>query len=149
MSFDPLTAAFDLGKIAIEKLFPDKTKRAEEMRKLEEMRQSGDLALLNAHVQIMLAQIKVNEAEAKSDNIFVAGWRPFVGWVCGFALAYSAILEPFMRFIATTYMDVVPVFPVIDTTITMQVLLGMLGLAGMRTREKEKGVASGSKGGKK
>ena len=142
MSFDPLTAAFDLGKIAIEKLFPDKTKRAEEMRKLEEMRQNGDLAQLNAHVQLMLAQIKVNEQEAKSDNWFVAGWRPFVGWVCGFALAYSAILEPFMRFIAVTCMDTVPTFPVIDTTITMQVLLGMLGLAGMRTREKEKGVTS-------
>lgn len=139
MSFDPLTAAFDLGKIAIEKLFPDKTKRAEEMRKLEEMRQNGDLAEINAYSKLLMGQIEINKIEA-TGTWFQSSWRPLVGYICAFSLAYSAILEPFMRFIATVYMDVVPEFPIIDTSITLQVLLGLLGLAGLRTREKEKGV---------
>ena len=139
MSFDPLSALFDIGKVAIEKIWPDPTKRAKELRKLEEMKQRGSLAEMNAQVNMLTGQMEINKVEAASGNWFVAGWRPFVGWVCGFALAYAAILEPFMRFIASVN-DYSGTFPVIDTTITMQVLLGMLGLGAMRTREKEKGV---------
>tara|TARA_R110000803_G_scaffold60763_3_gene120208 strand:- start:498 stop:929 length:432 start_codon:yes stop_codon:yes gene_type:complete len=139
MSFDPLSALFDIGKVAIEKIWPDPTKRAKELRKLEEMKQRGSLAEMNAQVNMLTGQMEINKVEAASGNWFVAGWRPFVGWVCGFALAYAAILEPFMRFIASVN-DYSGTFPIIDTTITMQVLLGMLGLGAMRTREKEKGV---------
>ena len=139
MSFDPLSALFDIGKVAIEKIWPDPTKRAKELRKLEEMKQRGSLAEMNAQVNMLTGQMEINKVEAASGNWFVAGWRPFVGWVCGFALAYAAILEPFMRFIASVN-DYSVTFPIIDTTITMQVLLGMLGLGAMRTREKEKGV---------
>ena len=139
MSFDPLSALFDLGKSAIDKIWPDPIKRAEELRKLEEMKQRGDLAELNAHVGLLQGQININIEEAKSKSLFVAGWRPFVGWVCGIGLAYASIIEPLMRFVASM-VGYTGIFPVIDTSITMQVLLGMLGLAGMRTREKEKGV---------
>jgi len=139
MSFDPLSALFDLGKTAIEKIWPDPIKRAEELRKLEEMKQRGDLEELNAQVKLLTGQMEVNKIEAASSNVFVSGWRPFVGWVCGLGLAYASIIEPLMRFIATVN-DYKGTFPVIDTSITMQVLLGMLGLGVMRTREKEKGV---------
>tara|TARA_R110002096_G_scaffold192812_1_gene374521 strand:- start:149 stop:580 length:432 start_codon:yes stop_codon:yes gene_type:complete len=139
MSFDPLSALFDIGKVAIEKIWPDPTKRAQELRLLEEMKQRGDLEEMNAQVKLLTGQMEINKVEAASSNWFVAGWRPFVGWVCGFALAYAAILEPLMRFIASVN-DYTGKFPIIDTTITMQVLLGMLGLGAMRTREKEKGV---------
>jgi hypothetical protein len=141
MSFDPLTAAFDAGKILIEKLWPDPVKQSEEMRKLEQLRQGGDIAQLNAQVQLMIGQIEINKVEAASSNWFVSSWRPFIGWICGLALAYSAILEPFMRF-AAKISGYTGSFPVIDTTLTMQVLLGMLGLVAARTREKEKGVHS-------
>ena len=139
MSFDPLSALFDLGKVAIEKIWPDPTKRAEELRKLEELKQRGDLEEMNAQVKLLTGQMEINKIEAASNSIFVAGWRPFVGWVCGFGLAYASIIEPVMRFIASMN-DYTGTFPVIDTSITMQVLLGMLGLGAMRTREKEKGV---------
>ncbi len=139
MSFDPLSALFDIGKVAIEKIWPDPTKRAQELRKLEEMKQHGDLEEMNAQVKLLTGQMEINKTEAASKNPFVAGWRPFVGWVCGFGLAYASILEPLMRFIASVN-DYSGKFPIIDTTITMQVLLGMLGLGAMRTREKEKGV---------
>tara|TARA_R110002153_G_scaffold106584_3_gene245982 strand:+ start:1083 stop:1511 length:429 start_codon:yes stop_codon:yes gene_type:complete len=141
MSFDPLAALFDLGKVAIEKIWPDPVKRAEEIRKLEEMRQRGDLEELNAKVKLLTGQMDINKVEAASSDRFVSGWRPFVGWVCGFGLAYASILEPLMRFIATL-LGYTGAFPVIDTSITMQVLLGMLGLGVMRMREKEKGVNS-------
>lgn len=140
MSFDPLTAAFDAGKLLIEKIWPDPVKQSTEIRKLKELQQKGDIAELNAAVQLMIGQMEVNKVEAASSSMLVSGWRPFIGWVCGFGLAYAAILEPFMRFIATM-LDYTGKFPVIDTTITMQVLMGMLGLVAARTREKEKGVA--------
>ena len=73
MSFDPLSALFDLGKSAIDKIWPDPIKRAEELRKLEEMKQRGDLAELNAQVQLLSGQLDINKIEAASNNVFVSG----------------------------------------------------------------------------
>ena len=139
MSFDPLTAALEVGKTLIEKIWPDPVKQSEEIRKLQELHQKGDLAKLNARIKLITGQLEVNKIEAGHKSVFVAGWRPFIGWVCGFGLAYATIIEPIMRFTATMF-NYTGEFPVIDTTLTMQVLLGMLGLVAARTREKEKGV---------
>lgn len=87
-----------------------------------------------------LAQIGANTKEAESSSLFVAGWRPCIGWICGFALLYVSVLQPVAEFIANLY-GYTGKFPEIDTSITMQVLFGMLGLSGMRTYEKTKGVA--------
>ena len=143
MSLDPLTAALDVGKSLIEKIWPDPVEQSEEIRKLQELHQKGDLAVLNAEVQLLLGQINVNATEASHKSIFVAGWRPFVGWVCGFGLLYASVIEPLMRFIATVN-DYTGTFPVLDTTITMQVLIGMLGLGVMRTKEKQDGTHKNS-----
>jgi len=89
-----------------------------------------------------LAQVGVNTAEAQSGSTFVGGWRPFVGWCCGAALAYVGIIEPVARFVAQVSFGYNGPFPSIDTSITMQVLFGMLGLSGMRTYEKAKNVAA-------
>lgn len=148
MSFDPLSALFDLGKTAIDKIWPDPSKRAEELRKLEELRQTGDLARLQAEVNLMLGQIEINKQEAQHTSVFVAGWRPFVGWVGGCGLAYAAILDPMMRFIAKVGFDYDGNFPEIDTTITMQVLFGLLGLGAYRSFEKAKGVDAKNRDGK-
>ena len=137
MSFDPLSAAFDLGKGIIEKIWPDPTKRAQEVRLLEELKQKGSLAELQAHVSLLQGQMAINTEEAKHKSVFVAGWRPFVGWVGGVSLAYVSIIEPLMRFIATMF-GYAGDFPVIDTNLNMQVLMGMLGIAGMRSFDKLK-----------
>lgn len=139
MAIDPITAALDVGKVLIEKIWPNVVDQAREIRLLEELHQKGDLAELNARVEAMKGQLEINKVEAGHKSIFVAGWRPFVGWVCGFGLLYATILEPMMRFIAAMN-GYDGEFPVIDTTLTMQVLIGMLGLVASRTREKEKGV---------
>lgn len=139
MSFTGLGEIASLGEAVITRLFPDAKSRAENLQKLEEIKQKGDLAQLNAFVQLMLAQAEINKEEAKSDKWWKAGWRPFVGWMCGIAFVYAAVLEPIARFIATLA-GWQGEFPVLDTTITMQVLLGLLGLSSMRSFEKNKGV---------
>jgi hypothetical protein len=88
---------------------------------------------------IDLAQIDVNKTEAASRSRWVAGWRPAVGWVCAASLAYVAIVEPMARFVATLA-GWGGAFPAIDTSLTLQVLLGMLGFGGLRTFEKHKGL---------
>jgi len=97
---------------------------------------------MDNRIKLQFGQIAVNAEEAKSASVFVSGWRPAVGWTCCTALAYVAIVEPVARFAASVWFGYTGAFPAIDTTITMQILLGMLGLAGARSFEKHKGVAS-------
>ena len=87
-----------------------------------------------------MAQVEVNKAEAQHKSIFVAGWRPFVGWVCGLALCYHFILAPLIIF-GTAYAGIdTPELPEFDMGSLMTVLMGMLGLGGLRTFEKSKGL---------
>lgn len=153
MSFDPITAAFDLGKIAIEKLFPDKTKRAEEMRKLEELRQNGDLAELNAHVQLMLKQAEINLADAKSGKWWQSGWRPAIGWVGALSLALMYIPKAVVMTTIWTWqcyvmltqatdpsVIILPVFPDLGVSDIIGLLVSMLGVATLRTYDKKQGT---------
>lgn len=91
------------------------------------------------NIALQLAQIEVNKEEAKSSSIFIAGWRPAAGWVGVLAFFYAAFLEPLARFVATLA-GYTGLYPEIDTSLTMQVLFGLLGLAGMRSYEKSKNV---------
>ena len=87
-----------------------------------------------------MAQAEVNRAEAQHRNIWVAGWRPFIGWVCGAALAWHFVLAPVVLFVAS-WLDVfLPPLPAFDMDSLMTVLLGMLGLGGLRSYEKAKGL---------
>lgn len=108
--------------------------------KLKQMDYEFQRNMAEIGIKLDLAQLDVDKAEAASTNWFVAGWRPFVGWVCGSGLAYVAILEPLARFAAQVGFQYTGAFPAIDTTLTMQVLLGMLGLGAMRSVEKVKGA---------
>ena len=87
-------------------------------------------------IKLDLAQIAVNQEAARSTNWFVAGGRPFILWTCGVAFAYATILEPLLRFLAQVGVGYNGAFTAIDTSLTMQVLLGLLGLSGLRTYEK-------------
>jgi len=137
---DPLLVGsiVTFGKKLINKVWPDPEKQAEASRKLLELQQTGELKTLEAEMKVALAQLDINKAEAMSEKLFKSGWRPFVGWICGFGLAYVAIIEPIARFIAQVGFGYTGLFPQIDTSLTMQVLLGLLGLSGFRTFEKYK-----------
>ncbi len=86
-----------------------------------------------------MAQIEVNKEEAKHRTVFVAGWRPFTGWVCATALAYHFILEPVIVFVLALY-SIQLTLPQFDMASLLTVLMGMLGLGGLRTYEKKQGL---------
>lgn len=140
MDITGLGAAFDFGSKIIDKIFPDPQKKQEAQIELLKLNQSGQLAQLNAELQLALAQAATNTEEAKSTNWFVAGWRPFVGWVCGFGLAYQFIVRPIATGISMAVGHPVE-FPTLDMGTLISLLFGLLGLGGMRMAEKMQGVA--------
>ena len=87
--------------------------------------------------EIIELQTKINEIEAGHRTVFVAGWRPFIGWVCGVALAYNFVIRDLFIWITKT----TDAPPALQMEHLMTVLLGMLGLGGLRTFEKFKGVS--------
>lgn len=131
---DAVAAGATLIDTVVKRVWPDAT--ALEKIKLERMTLD-----LQAEWANQLAQLEVNKVEAASSSLLVAGWRPFIGWVCGISLAYAALIEPILRFVAMVAFKYAGAFPVIDTDITLQVLLGLLGLGAMRSFEKKAGIA--------
>lgn len=124
---DIIDAVKDLAGEAI----VDKDKKRELDVELERLRQAGEQRI---HEEV-LAQLEVNKTEASNGSIFVAGWRPFVGWVCGVGLAAQAIVLPLLS--ATLGLEYQ-----LDTELLMLTLGGMLGIGGMRTYEKVRGVST-------
>ena len=117
----------------LDRFFPNKEEKERAEREIA--------AKLTEHLaKIDLAQLEVNKTEAASRNIFVAGWRPFVGWTCGMALAYTYVVQPILVFGLAHYGYWVDL-PPLDMSTMMPVLLGMLGLGGLRSFEKYKGVS--------
>lgn len=136
MSLDPLTALLDIGKTALDKFVPDPQAKAHATLELEKLHAAGDSEKLQSQVRLILAQTDINKVEAASSSVFVAGWRPFIGWVCGAALAYDFIAEPFLRYLAQVVFSYSGTFPIINTDALSTILMGMLGLGAMRTIEK-------------
>lgn len=128
---DAIAAVATLADDAVKRIWPDAT----EAERLKSAALAQDL---QNQFSLVLAQLDINKIEAANPSLFVSGWRPFVGWVCGCSLAYVGLVEPLAQFIAVVGFGYVGAFPVINTDLTLQVLLGLLGLAGMRTFEKVK-----------
>lgn len=137
-----LGSLLDFGGKIIDRVFPDPVQRDAAKLEMFKAQQAGDFKELDQNFELMKAQIGVNAVEAASPSLFVAGWRPAVGWICAFALFYISILEPMARFVATVICHYAGSFPIIDTTITMQVLFALLGVGAMRSFDKSKGVAA-------
>ena len=140
MSFDPISAALDIGGKLIDRLWPDPAKAGEAKLELAKMAANGELARLTAETDIAKAQAATNTEEAKSANLFVSGWRPFIGWVCGSGLAFQFIIAPIATWATMLYGKQVT-FPALDMGTLITLLAGMLGLGAMRTTEKIKGAA--------
>jgi hypothetical protein len=119
----------------LDKFIEDKDQKAQLAHELATMadRHAQDLAL---------AQIEVNKAEAASGSLFKGGWRPAVGWICAVAFAYHFVLQPVLGVCACAFnVTCIPDLPQFDMTSLMTVLMGMLGLGGLRTYEKKQGIA--------
>jgi len=124
-----LDAILGIGGKLIEKLIPDPAAQDAARLELLKLQQSGELAA-------MTAQTKINEAEASNPSVFVSGWRPAIGWVCALAMGYQYLARPLM----VAFMPALA-FPGLDDNL-WQLMMGMLGLGGLRTFEKTQGVAS-------
>ena len=96
--------------------------------------------LVDAANSVMLAQTEINAAEAQHKSIFVAGWRPFIGWVCGVGIAWAMVVQPVAQWAMIAWGDGTEL-PTIDTSYLMELVTAMLGMSGLRTFEKMKGVA--------
>lgn len=108
----------------------------------DEEREAAKLRVLELESAGKLAQIEVNVQEAKNSSLFVAGWRPFIGWVCGLAFSWTFLLYPILQFSVLAFgvpLDL-SLLPVMDLSEMMPVLLGMLGLGAMRSYERRNGV---------
>lgn len=117
----------------LDKFIEDKDQKAKLAHEIATM------AERHAH-ELAKGQIEVNKNEANHKSIFVAGWRPFIGWTCGLALLYHYLIQPIAVFAVAVYGTTIEL-PTFDMASLMTVLLGMLGLGGLRTFEKFKGVS--------
>lgn len=133
MSFDPITAGLDIAGKIIDRVWPDKTQQ--DVAKLDLLK-----AQIANEFQLQAAQIAVNTAEAASQSLFVAGWRPAIGWICAAALGYQYLLRPLLAWLMAVVGHPIPIMPGLDANL-WELMLGMLGIGGLRTFEKVKGVA--------
>ena len=133
MALPVIGALLSIGARLIDKLIPDPQAKQAALIKLAELEQSGDLA-------IIAGQVEINKIEAASSDPFVSRWRPFIGWVCGCALAIQLVIAPLACQISAIAGRPVPLV-VMDVSLLSTMLIGMLGFGGMRTVEKLNKVA--------
>lgn len=129
-----------IGKIA-DKIWPDPLERAKQQVRLLELEQAGEFKQIDAMLEAARQQTDINKAEAAHASVFVSGWRPAVGWVCVATLACNFIAVPLLAWASTVIDPSIPAPPRLEMAELFQVLLGMLGLGGLRTYERLQGVA--------
>ncbi len=122
-----LGAVSELASTVVNRIWPDKTEAEKQQ--------------LAAAVMVVQGQLDINKAEASNPSVFVSGWRPFIGWVCGTACAWNWIGLPIAKTALAVWGHPIALAPA-DLTEMLPVLLGMLGLGTLRTIEKIKSVAA-------
>jgi hypothetical protein len=133
MALDPVTALLDVGGKLIDRVWPDPTAAANAKFELFKLQQSGELSAI-------AGQMEINKVEAANPSVFVSGWRPFVGWICGVGLLYSFLGQPLLTWVSSFFHIGGP--PSLDMGTLITVLGGLLGLGSLRTIEKLNGVAA-------
>lgn len=127
-----------VGKV-IDKIFPDPIKAGEAKLEMMKMEQQGEFKEIDASLARDVEQAAINKIEAGSDSLFKSGWRPFIGWTCGVGFAYAVLIHPILTWVATIKgIETLP--PNLSTDVLLPVMLGLLGLGGMRSYEKLKGL---------
>lgn len=129
----------------LEKIIPDPQAAAEAKLKMLDLAQQGELARLNADLQIATGQIDINKADAQSQDAFQRRWRPAAGWVCVLGLAYTFLFQPLFPWIIKVLALIagstaaVPDLPAIEVDYLLGLLGALLGLGGLRSIERVKG----------
>lgn len=128
-----------LGKV-LDRVWQDPAQKAQAAQALAELQQAGEFKQIDALLKTNSDQVQINIKEAESDSLFKSGWRPFIGWICGTAFAWNFVGISIARFVLTACGHPVDL-PLADMGEMMPVLLGMLGLGGLRTMERLQGKA--------
>jgi hypothetical protein len=128
-----ITALLPMVGEVLDRVIPDKA--AADKAKLE-----MQVKLMDAANQGALAQVELNKVEAASSGIFKGGWRPFIGWVCGAALAYQFIVRPILPWLVNVFGGHVPPMPGLDDML-WELVFAMLGLGALRSADKKMGTA--------
>lgn len=123
----------EMGKSILDRVIPDTEEKRKAEFELVKMASEGELKQI-------VAQLEINAKEAMHPSIWVAGWRPFFGWVGGSAFAYSTILQPLLTWVGHNVWEWTTPAPMIESDLLWVVITGMLGIGGMRTYEKHKKV---------
>lgn len=116
----------------LDKVIPDNNAKEKAKADIEK-------ALIDNAAQINLAQAETNKIEANHRSVFIAGWRPFLGWVCGVGFAWIFVLNPILQWGLALY-GINAVLPQLQTDVLMELTIALLGLAGLRSWEKAKGL---------
>lgn len=122
---------FEIGKTLIDRWMPDPDKRREAEMELVRMAADGEL-------KQVIAQLEINAREAQHPSIFVAGGRPLFMWIGGFGFGYATIIQPFLTWVARVKGWPEP--PEVNSDLLWVVITGLLGIGGLRSVEKLKGV---------
>lgn len=127
-------AISELAKTAINTIWPDKSEQ-------EKIKLAQEMAIVQGQIAANQGQLEINKVEAASASLFTSGWRPFIGWVCGVACAVNWLVIPLAR-LGVAFCGHTLQVTMLDLSEMMPVLMGMLGLGGLRTYEKINGVAA-------
>ncbi len=141
MAFDPVSILLEVGSKIIDRVWPDPTQAAAAKIELYKMQQTGELAQLAADTDLAKGQMAINQAEASSGNTYASSWRPTVGYTCVAGLMYTFLLQPLLPWFVALLGASVPPLPFLDTNVLMTLLLGMLGIGGMRSFDKKQGTS--------
>ena len=133
-----LGSIFDFATTIIDKIFPNQDEANKAKLAMLKMQQDGQFKEIETEFQLALKQAEINLEEAKSEVWWKAGWRPFIGWVCGSALAYNYVLMPFIVWFAALVYPAAPPMPLLDMGALMTLLIGMLGVGAMRSYDKSR-----------
>lgn len=123
----------EVGKTLLDRFVPDPEKKRQAEAEFLSMAMQGELKQI-------IAQLEINAKEAAHPSVWVAGWRPFVGWTGGLGLLYATLGQPVLTWVGMIHGWPAP--PTVETDLLWVVLSGMLGIGGLRTYEKSKGVAT-------
>ena len=133
MAFDPISTVLDIGGKILDRVIPDTNARDKAKEELAK-------AINDQDFQITMAQLAINKAEAESNSLFKSGWRPYIGWTCGTAFSLHFVIFPIIDKIIV-FFDKTPIPILFDMNTLLTVLFALLGIGGMRSWEKYKGVA--------
>jgi len=127
-----INAILPLVSTVLDRVIPDKNAKEKAKREIEK-------TLIDNATQISLAQAETNKIEAAHRSVWVAGWRPCLGWISALGFLFVFILQPLAQWVSAL-LGIVVVLPDFQTDILMELTFAMLGLAGLRTYEKQKGL---------